>query len=64
METGKIIKLVIWFISFPILLGIGLEMVSKSNTIENIMGFFIIAAIIIISIKTKCLTINKFKKND
>ena len=64
MKTLTIIKVVVWFILFLALLGVGFEMVSKPNTIENIIGFFIIVTIIIISIKTKCLTTIKFKKHE
>ena len=56
------IKIAIWFILFIALLTIGLDMVSKPNTIENVIGFFIIVAIVLISIETKCLTLINFKK--
>ena len=62
MKTLAIIKVAVWFILFLALLGIGFEMVSKPNTIENIIGFFIIVTMIIISIKTKCLTLIKLKR--
>lgn len=62
MRTGTIVKVVLWFILFIALLSVGLEMVSNPNTMENVIGFFIVAAIIIISIKTKCLTTIKFKR--
>lgn len=56
------IKIAIWFILFMALLTLGLNMVSKPNTIENVIGFFIIVAIVLISIETKCLTLINFKK--
>lgn len=56
------IKIAIWFILFMALLTLGLNMVSEPNTIENVIGFFIIVAIVLISIKTKCLTLINFKK--
>lgn len=59
-----IIKLSIWFVLFIVLLNVGLSMISASNTIENIVGFFIIIAVVIVSIKAKCLTLIKFKKNE
>lgn len=62
MKTLTIIKVAVWFILFLALLGAGFEMVSKPSTIENIIGFFIIVTIIIISIKTKCLTLIKLKR--
>ena len=56
------IKIAIWFILFMALLTLGFNMVSKPNTIENVIGFFIIVAIVLISIETKCLTLINFKK--
>lgn len=56
------IKIAIWFILFMVLLTLGLNMVSEPNTIENVIGFFIIVTIVLISIETKCLTLINFKK--
>lgn len=56
------IKIAIWFILFMALLTLGLNMVSEPNTIKNVIGFFIIVAIVFISIETKCLTTINFKK--
>lgn len=61
MRTGTIIKLIVWTILFVAILNIGLVMMSTSNTVENIIGFLIIIFLLIISIKTKCLTIIKLK---
>ena len=56
------LKLAIWFVLFMCVLDLGLDMISKPNTIENVIGFFIIVAIVLISIETKCLTLINFKK--
>lgn len=61
MRTGTIIKLIVWAILFVAILDMGLIMMSTSNTVENIIGFLIIIFLLIISIKTKCLTIIKLK---
>lgn len=61
MRTGTIIKLIVWAILFVAILNIGLVMMSTSNTVENIIGFLIIIFLLIISLKTKCLTIIKLK---
>lgn len=61
MRTGTIIKLIVWAILFVAILNIGLVMMSTSSTVENIIGFLIIIFLLIISIKTKCLTIIKLK---
>lgn len=58
----KIIKVSIWFIIFIVLLNVTFNMVSSSNTVENIIGFLIIVGMIFLSYKTKCLTIIKFKR--
>ena len=60
---GKVIvKVAIWFVIFIILTTLGLEMISAPNTIENVIGFFMIVATLYLSIRTKCLTIIKFNK--
>ena len=64
MKTLIIIKVAVGFILFLALLSVGFEMISKPSTIENIIGFFIIVTIIIISIKTKCLTLIKLKRKN
>ena len=57
-----IVKVAVWFVIFIILITLGLEMISAPNTIENVIGFFMIVATLYLSIKTKCLTIIKFNK--
>lgn len=57
-----IARVAIWFVIFIILLTLGLEMISAPNTIENVIGFFMVVAILYLSIKTKCLTTIKLKR--
>ena len=60
---GKVIvKVAIWYVIFIILINSGLEMISAPNTIENVIGFFMIVAILYLSIKTKCLTTIKLER--
>ena len=60
---GKVIvKVAIWFVIFIILITLGLEMISAPNTIENVIGFFMIVATLYLSIKTKCLTTIKLER--
>lgn len=62
---GKVVvKVAVWFVIFIILLTLGLEMISAPNTIENVIGFFMVVATLYLSVRTKCLTTIKFKKND
>lgn len=62
MKTSTVAKVALWFILFLTLLGAGFEMVSKPSTIENVIGFFVVVVIIVISIKTKCLTSIKLQR--
>ena len=60
---GKVIvKVAVWFVIFIVLLTLGLEMISAPNTIENVIGFFMVMTVLYLSIRTKCLTIIKFNK--
>ena len=57
-----VVKVAVWFVVFIILITLGLEMISVPNTIENVIGFFMIVTVLYLSIRTKCLTIIKFNK--
>lgn len=60
---GKVIvKVAVWFVIFIILITLGLEMISAPNTIENVIGFFMVVTVLYLSIRTECLTIIKFNK--
>ena len=62
---GKVVvKVAVWFVIFIVLLTLGLEMISAPNTIENVIGFFMVVATLYLSVRTKCLTAIKFRKND
>ena len=57
-----IVKVAIWYVIFIILINLGLEMISVPNTIENVIGFFMIVTVLYLSIKTKCLTTIKLER--
>lgn len=57
-------KILIWFITFMFLISMCLDMISKPNTIENILGLIIGYVVVFVSIKTKCFTNIKFKKKN
>lgn len=60
---GKVIvKVTIWFVIFTILINSGLEMISAPNTIENVIGFFMVVTVLYLSIRTKCLTAIKLER--
>ena len=41
-----------------------LSLISAPDTIENLLGVVVLAGTVALSIKTKCLTEIRFKKND
>ena len=57
-----IVKVAIWYVIFIILINLGLKMISVPNTIENVIGFFMIVATLYLSIRTKCLTTIKLER--
>ena len=57
-----IVKVAIWYVIFIILINLGLKMISAPNTIENMIGFFMIVATLYLSIRTKCLTVIKLER--
>ena len=57
-----IVKVAIWFVVFIILINSGLKMISAPNTIENVIGFFMVVTVLYLSIKTKCLTTIKLER--
>lgn len=58
------IKLAVWFVLFMYALNAGLEMITNPNTIENVIGIFIVVSAVVISIKTKCLTQIELRKHE
>lgn len=62
MKAEVVAKFAVWFVIFIILLTLGLKMISVPNTIENVIGFFMVVAISYLSVKTKCLTAIKLKR--
>lgn len=62
MKTNIIIKVAIWLVIAVSLFNSGLQMVSAPSTVENLIGFFIVVIIVIITIKTKFLTTLNFKR--
>ena len=60
---GKVVvKVAVWFVIFIVLLTLGLEMISAPNTIEIVIGFFKVVAILYLSVRTKCLTAIKLER--
>lgn len=60
---GKVVvKVAVWFVIFIILITLGFEMISAPNTIENVIGFFMVVATLYLSARTKCLTAIKLER--
>lgn len=55
-------KVAVWYVIFIILITLGFEMISAPNTIENVIGFFMVVATLYLSIRTKCLTAIKLQR--
>ena len=50
---GKVVvKVAVWFVIFIVLLTLGLEMISGRNTIENVIGFFMVVTVLYLSVRT------------
>ena len=64
MKAEIVAKIAVWFIIFIALLTLGLGMMSTPNSVENVLGFLLIVVIFYLSIKTKCLTTIKFKRDE
>lgn len=64
METEKIIKFSIWLILTIVIIEVILTMINTSCTIVNLLSILLIIAYLTISIKTKCLTNLKLKKDE
>ena len=60
----KFTVLIIWLVLFVAVMNFCLDMVSSANTIENLVGVLGIAAILVLSHKTKCQTAIKIKKHE
>lgn len=57
---GIVIKVAVWLVILICGMNISFSMMSQASTMENIVGFFILIILILVSYKTKCLT--KFKR--
>lgn len=63
MKAEIVAKIAVWFIISVALFTLGLGMISTPNSVENVLGFLLIVVIFYLSIKTKCLTTIKFKRD-
>ena len=64
MNYRKIIWVFAWFLAALGAVDIGFELITMPNTFLNIIGLCLMFAYSLISIKTKCFTNLKLKKNE
>jgi hypothetical protein len=62
MDSKKFLALLIWTISLILVLEVGFEALTMSDTFANIFGIVIIAVFVLVSQKTDCFTNINFKK--
>ena len=62
MKAEIVAKIAVWFIIFVALLTLGLGMMSTPNSVENVIGFFMVVATLYLSVRTKCLTAIKLER--
>lgn len=60
--VSTFIKIAVWLVLFMGLMTLAADMMSVASTVENVAGFFIAVAIVIVTVKTKCLTTINFKR--
>lgn len=58
----NILKIAVWFVMLMGFINVSFHMMSQANTMENVVGFFLIIITILVSYKTKCFTTIKFKR--
>lgn len=58
----NVIKGSIWMVAFILGINLSFEMISQANTMENVVGFFLLVLTFLVSYKTKCFTTINLKK--
>lgn len=58
----KVLSVAVWIVAVVWGVSIAFHMISASNTVENIIGFFLLVIIGLVSYNTKCFLSFKFKR--
>lgn len=58
----NILKIAVWFIMLMGFINVSFHMMSQANTIENVVGFFLLVLTFLVSYKTKCFTTINLKR--
>lgn len=64
MNCSTFIKLLIWLTTLLLIVEFGFSLINASNTFLNIIGAVMFPIFAIISYKTNCFTLIKFKKDE
>lgn len=59
---NKVIKIAVWLVLIIWGINQSFNMISQANTMENIVGFFLLVLIFLVSYKTKCFTTINLKR--
>lgn len=59
---NKVIKIAVWLVLIIWGINQSFNMISQANTVENVVGFFLLVAIVLVSHKTRCFTTIKFTR--
>lgn len=57
---NKVIKIAVWLVLIIWGINQSFNMISQADTVENVVGFFLLVAIVLVSYKTRCFTTIKF----
>lgn len=59
---NKVIKIAVWLVLIIWGINQSFNMISQADTVENVVGFFLLVAIVLVSCKTRCFTTIKFTR--
>ncbi|GAB3715234.1 hypothetical protein GCM10027592_55630 [Spirosoma flavus] len=62
MNIKTAFLILIWAVFFVLALDFGYELLNQKDTLQNIGGFLVVGAVLIISLTTRCFTVNPFKR--
>ena len=62
MSAKNAFLILVWAVFAVLALDAVYELLNQKDTLLNISGFFLLGGVLIISVKTRCFTLNPFKK--
>lgn len=64
MNCSTFIKLLIWYIALLLVMEFSFSLINASDTLLNIVGGVMLSLFALVSYKTNCFTLIKFKKDE